>query len=232
MPAWVQCALCKTEVEVDLTTNESNPYAAPYAAQASLECKKCVAAAKARQKLEVERTPAPKPVATVSGQLNTGSSVEIIPGLFMGDAATASLPDALRSLGVTHIVNATTEIPTFYQKEFDYLRVPVEDSSGGCIYNFFENARLFIVDARSKIKNGKVLVHCQAGRSRSAAIVLAYLTKDHNLSLKEACILLKAKCPVLSSNRGFLRDLMKWEREIYDSNSITITELKSLLSSS
>ena len=50
-----------------------------------------------------------------------------------------------------------------------------------------------------------VLVHCAQGVSRSASLILAFLMRKHNMSLKAAYQLLKQKRPVVKPNTNFLR---------------------------
>ncbi|GJP45254.1 hypothetical protein CLOM_g4665 [Closterium sp. NIES-68] len=53
----------------------------------------------------------------------------------------------------------------------------------------------------------KVLVHCHAGVSRSAAVVTAYLMKLHRSTTEDALRLLQSKHPLASPNNGFLHQL-------------------------
>ena len=55
---------------------------------------------------------------------------------------------------------------------------------------------------------GKVLVHCYAGVSRSATIVIAYLILEHNLGCLEATALVKRQRPEVFPNAGFQRQLV------------------------
>jgi dual specificity phosphatase 12 len=53
-------------------------------------------------------------------------------------------------------------------------------------------------DGQTQVKrNGGVLVHCQAGMSRSATIVAAYLMKTLKLSVDEALDMIRAVRPVI-----------------------------------
>ena len=50
---------------------------------------------------------------------------------------------------------------------------------------------------------GSVFVHCYAGVSRSATMVIAYLMQEHNMNMYQAISLTKAKRPVVFPNPGF-----------------------------
>lgn len=61
---------------------------------------------------------------------------------------------------------------------------------------------------------GKVLVHCHVGVSRSATLVLAYLMLKQNLTLVEAICAVKESLGVIP-NRGFLRQLIKLDEQLF-----------------
>ncbi len=54
----------------------------------------------------------------------------------------------------------------------------------------------------------RVLVHCRAGRSRSASIVISYLMKKKGMTLKEAYLLVKEQKPDIRPNEGILLPLL------------------------
>ena len=61
---------------------------------------------------------------------------------------------------------------------------------------------------------GKVLVHCVAGVSRSAAVILAYLMRYHCTTLKAAYDLLADKRAMVRPNLGFWRQLIAYEETL------------------
>lgn len=62
--------------------------------------------------------------------------------------------------------------------------------------------------------HGKVLVHCQAGVSRSATICLAYLMYTAKVGLETAFEHIKSRRSVISPNLNFMRQLENYEKEI------------------
>lgn len=56
--------------------------------------------------------------------------------------------------------------------------------------------------------NGKVLVHCNAGKSRSAGIVIYYLIKKYKKGPKEIYDFVKQQKPDIQPNKGFYKQLM------------------------
>ena len=69
-------------------------------------------------------------------------------------------------------------------------------------------------------RGGKALVHCVAGVSRSAAIVIAYLMKHKRLPLREAFTLVRARRPFIRPNVGFWRQLIDYEQRLFGSTSV------------
>jgi len=67
---------------------------------------------------------------------------------------------------------------------------------------------------RKKNSNAVFYVHCKAGKSRSATVVIAYLMKVEHWSLNKAYTYLKDLRPNISPNLGFMSALLEMEAEI------------------
>jgi len=91
-----------------------------------------------------------------------------------------------------------------------YEFVQANDNSEMNLKSKFE----FICDFLKKHENERVLVHCQAGISRSATACLAYLMKEKNMSLDRSFNELRKRRECVSPNFAFLGQLKSWEREI------------------
>jgi protein-tyrosine phosphatase len=96
------------------------------------------------------------------------------------------VPNNLHTLGITH-------------KSID-----IEDYEDVDISKYFDSALEFI---NLNIKHTNVLVHCLAGRSRSATIILAYLIKERKEDLSSAEKLFGHHR--ISPNSGFREQLNK-----------------------
>lgn len=59
---------------------------------------------------------------------------------------------------------------------------------------------------------GGILVHCFAGASRSAMVVLAWVMQHLRLDLVAAYKLVRAKRPIIDPNSSFMRQLLAFER--------------------
>ena len=122
-------------------------------------------------------------------QTSEPSSIES--RLLLGNAASAANLNVLRRHRVTHVLNATADLPNHFESiDGDaplYLRVPVDDSLKADLLKHLDAAVAWIADAlKDPFATGKVLVHCQQGVSRSATIVIAFLMRERGLSLEAA----------------------------------------------
>ena len=113
---------------------------------------------------------------------------EIEPRLYIGSATDACSADSF-----DFIVNVTQDIP-LYSKQ-PYIRVPVDDDPGysPILFSYLPDATKAIHDYLAM--NKTVLVHCFAGRSRSATVIAAYLMSYRGLSKTEAIDFIRTKKP-------------------------------------
>ncbi|XP_062852410.1 dual specificity protein phosphatase family protein [Trichomycterus rosablanca] len=147
-----------------------------------------------------------------------GAINEVWSGLYISNVAMAQNKSALKKLGITHILNAAHSKQgsigdqSYYGSEFVYYGIPAEDSAKFHLSVYFRPAADFIHKALKK-KNGKVLVHCIMGVSRSASLVLAYLMLRQRLTLRAAVQQLVQRRPIYP-NRNFLRLLLELDSQL------------------
>ena len=135
---------------------------------------------------------------------------EISPGVFIGSIGSALNKNYLLSNRITHILIAADNMNPSFPEMFQYKNLEITDTSSTNIMNFFQDAIEYIDS--SLRTGGKILVHCFAGRSRSAAICCAYLIKKNGLSLEQALKEIKEKRPCVMPNPGFLFQLQLFEK--------------------
>ena len=70
--------------------------------------------------------------------------VEILPHLYLGSEFHSSQKELLQHLGITAIVNVSSNIPNFFEDTFDYKSIPVDDTYTADIGRWFEEAAMFI----------------------------------------------------------------------------------------
>uniref|UniRef100_A0A8C0IZH3 protein-tyrosine-phosphatase n=1 Tax=Chelonoidis abingdonii TaxID=106734 RepID=A0A8C0IZH3_CHEAB len=71
--------------------------------------------------------------------------------------------------------------------------------------------------------HGRVLVHCQAGISRSATICLAYLMMKKRVKLEEAFEFVKQRRSIISPNFSFMGQLLQFESQVLATSCATET---------
>ncbi|NXC42145.1 DUS5 phosphatase, partial [Penelope pileata] len=144
-----------------------------------------------------------------------GGPVEILPFLYLGSAYHASKCEFLANLHITALLNVSRKSSESFQDQYCYKWIPVEDSHAADISSHFQEAIDFIDYVRRA--GGKILVHCEAGISRSPTICMAYLMKTKKLRLEEAFDYIKQRRSLISPNFGFMGQLLQYESEILSS---------------
>ncbi|KAI9091117.1 hypothetical protein DFS34DRAFT_653703 [Phlyctochytrium arcticum] len=133
----------------------------------------------------------------------------VFPNLFLSSCESATHQPTLSELGITHVVSIGLGFTPLFPKTLQYLILEVEDEEKALIIQHFDISNKFIHDALES--NGRVLVHCVAGVSRSATLVLAYLMSHQNYSYQAALDYTQSRRSCVSPNPGFQRQLHIFE---------------------
>lgn len=146
-----------------------------------------------------------------------GQISEITDYLYLSGAGVLK-PEKLKQKRITFIVNATTEEPNAYLQGIDYLKIRVDDNPYARLSEHFD----IVADKVKAVKDtrGKVLIHCVAGVSRSASLVIVYLMKHEKMTLRQAYHYVKAARPIIRPNVGFWKQMVDYERKLFGSNSV------------
>ena len=145
--------------------------------------------------------------SNTSDQMN-----EIVEGLWLGSLEAAEDERALKDEGITHLVSCGV-FPVTVGKGVSHLRLEkLSDKSTTEITHHFPKVVEFIKTALAE--DGKVLVHCKAGMSRSASQVIAYLMTEKEMSFVEALTHCKKKRPAVCPNDGFADQLRQYEKDL------------------
>lgn len=141
----------------------------------------------------------------------------ILPFLYLGNEQDAQDLRLLQRLHIGYILNVTTHLPLYHTGLFVYKRLPATDSNKQNLRQYFEEAFEFIEEAQQAGMG--LLIHCQAGVSRSATIVIAYLMKHTWMTMTDAYKYVKARRPIISPNLNFMGQLLEFEEDL--NNGIT-----------
>ena len=101
-------------------------------------------------------------------------------------------------------------------EHIEHLFLKTDDTIAFNISVHFDRACQFIESARQA--NGRVLVHCALGVSRSSTICCAYLIKYQRMSIEQALTHLRSRRSIIQPNSGFLRQLLRFSQQIDNEN--------------
>ncbi|XP_030041806.1 dual specificity protein phosphatase 18-like [Microcaecilia unicolor] len=145
---------------------------------------------------------------------------KITPSLYLSNATSARNRNIIAAKHITCIINASMDVQRPTLSGVDYIRVPVADLPHVRLSDYFDMVadRIRLVERR----NGRTLVHCVAGVSRSATLCIAYLMKYEGISLREAHNWVKSRRPTIRPNAGFWHQLIAYEKKLFGKNSVKI----------
>ncbi|XP_054169355.1 dual specificity protein phosphatase 21-like [Oppia nitens] len=128
----------------------------------------------------------------------------------------------IKKEGFTLIINATYEWNNTEPDGVMCIRVPVEDSVTDDISIYFDEVSDKIEENAQL--NGKTLIHCMAGASRSTTLALAYLVKHEVMSLKNAFHSVRKRRECARPNMGFWDQLIKYEIKVKGKSSVKMIQ--------
>merc|ERR1719411_1624038 len=144
-------------------------------------------------------------------------ATQVLPHLYLGNMRDASNVAILGRLNIRYILNVTAKPRTDpLPARFQYKHLEAADNGFQNLRQFFEEAVAFIDEAKKA--NTGVLVHCQAGISRSPTIAIAYLMKNYLMPMAEAYKFVKTKRSIISPNLNFMGQLWEFEQVLKSSN--------------
>ena len=153
---------------------------------------------------------------------------EIEDRLLLGSIADATNGNALAEHGVTVVISILDDAQDHERlvlpnQTVKHVRFKCADRSDA---NLLQHLGCAASAVSAGLQNGgKVLVHCLEGRSRSSAVVCAYLIRHQRKSLRQAFALVKQRRELVRPNRGFWRQLVAFERGVLGSVSFLEEEL-------
>uniref|UniRef100_A0AAQ4R0T1 Dual specificity phosphatase 19 n=1 Tax=Gasterosteus aculeatus aculeatus TaxID=481459 RepID=A0AAQ4R0T1_GASAC len=117
--------------------------------------------------------------------------------------------DTLQRHKVSHVLNVAYGVANLFPDQYVYKALPILDLPDTDITAYLGECSSFVDRAREK--GGVVLVHCNAGVSRSTSIVIGYLMMREGLTFDEAYGQAKAARPSIRPNPGFHQQLRGYE---------------------
>ena len=125
---------------------------------------------------------------------------------------------------ITLIINASDLQASYpHPGHVEILHVPIEDRPHQPLAPYLDT----VADKIHSNRSGSTLVHCTQGRSRSPALVMAYLMKYENMRLCQAWDVMMDKRPSVRPNAGFWRQLIDYEVKLFGSNTVRMVKTPS-----
>ncbi|KAI6654024.1 hypothetical protein LOD99_2871 [Oopsacas minuta] len=139
--------------------------------------------------------------------------------LYYGGGYAADNLKELKAHKVTHIMNVADDVPNYHPNEFTYINLRVRDmGQDEGISRVFDQA-FEKLDEIMKQDDARVLVHCAAGRNRSATITIAYVMHRDGIQLDKALkmVTTKRRVFIMRDNRT---QLLQYEKKLYGKNTL------------
>jgi len=158
----------------------------------------------------------------------TSRSQSSVPGaLYLGSITAVLDPSILKEHDIHHLVQVLDVpwLPAYEEDGYECYRLDTLATESQDLQPHLEDT---VEDIDSALRRGRnVLVHCQQGVSRSAAIVIAYLIRKRGMSFDSAVAFVRQRRPCIKPNSGFVRCLQEWERQ-WSSPSVCSPAVRSL----
>lgn len=135
----------------------------------------------------------------------------VIPGLYLSSQDPAVCSDILKKYDIKHILSIGVNISEKFH-DIQYHNCDLLDLPESNVIPPIKKC----IDIIHTNRKENVLVHCNAGVSRSAAIVIAYLIIIMRLSYDDAYNKVKAVRSCIRPNDGFVKQLRSIENTTFD----------------
>ncbi|KAL3819296.1 hypothetical protein ACJIZ3_005201 [Penstemon smallii] len=138
----------------------------------------------------------------------------ILDHIYLGSDAIAKNREVLRQNGITHVLNCVGFVcPEYFKNELVYKTLWLQDCPSEDITSILYDVFDYFEDVREQ--NGRVLVHCCQGVSRSTSLVIAYLMWKEGQSFDDAFQHVKAARGVTNPNVGFACQLLQCQKRVH-----------------
>ena len=145
------------------------------------------------------------------------SAARVDTNVYISGYLIAADPDFIRRNGINRIVKLIADDSSYHggyhrHPDVKYLVIAADDTPSYDIRAGADSALRFIQEGIAN--NERILVHCHAGISRSATVVLLHLMINRGYTLEFAFMRLRMARPFVNPNPGFMRHLLATDARI------------------
>ena len=136
---------------------------------------------------------------------------KITDNIYLSGVNGANNINKLNECNIKCILNCTKNELNYFENNNDmmYTRISIDDTFNQNIEKYFDSTYDFIEKCISMNKN--ILVHCHAGVSRSATILIAYFMRKNKMSYQEAYDFVKKSRDCINPNPDFVNALKNYK---------------------
>lgn len=136
---------------------------------------------------------------------------EVVPGLFIGAKESAANAATLARLGISRVLVCCDSLLAYHSPSaaLRYHRVVLADSLAQNLRDHMPAALAFI--AQGMLAGERTLVHCNAGVSRSGAVVVEWLRRTAHLSVTDAWAAARGARACVTPNSNFVAQMRAWD---------------------
>ena len=134
-------------------------------------------------------------------------------GLFLGNNVASQDHKFLKENDVQVVIDMAGHKNSYPKEVLEHHKtIAAFDHSSYDLSLHFQECFDYIHEHRTNRRN--VLIHCVAGVSRSASIVIGYLMNKFDMDLENAYKFVRIKRTSIIPNRGFMSQLAKLDKEL------------------
>ena len=139
---------------------------------------------------------------------------EIVPGIYVSGEGVAKNRATLDEHGITHVINCVGfVIPNYFEPDLVYKTMWLQDTPDEDISPVLYDCFDFIEEA-AVTSNGRVLVHCSQGVSRSCSVVISYLMWRDGGTYEDTFAAVKERRGIANPNMGFTCQMLQWVKRV------------------
>jgi len=148
---------------------------------------------------------------------------EIVKGVWLGSATAAMNKNILQQKNIKYALTVARDMVEFEPAStttsswfLEHAALELFDTEDDLLLGNLDEALKFVDVCLFDPRGGSILVHCMAGVSRSASVVIAYLMTRKDMRFHQALSMVSDIREVAAPNDGFMDQLIMLERCKHD----------------